>query len=199
MVNYNNGKIYKIECGVTGLVYIGSTTKKTVAQRLSQHASDYRHWLKVDKKSKSISSFEVLQNGDYKIYLIELFQCKTKDELTAREGEVIRQFKLESECVNKIIPGRTTKEYRIDNKEKLKDTCREYYKENKDKLTEQVNLYRNSNKEKISDHMKDYYINNKAKIAEQRKLYRDKNREKIAEYQKQYKIKNKIKSNKLDF
>ena len=131
MVHYNNGKIYKIVCNITGAVYIGSTTKDTVSQRLSQHVVMYKHWLKLDKKPTNYSSFEIIKNGDYKIYLIELFPCNTKDELTSREGEVIRKYKDDMICVNKYIAGRSKKEYQKDycqqNKEALSGKQKEKY------------------------------------------------------------------------
>ena len=74
MVNYKNGKIYKIECGITGMVYIGSTTKETVAQRLSEHVSKYKRWLRLEKAATNYSSFEIIKNGNYKrgIILLQL-------------------------------------------------------------------------------------------------------------------------------
>ena len=50
MVNYEKGKIYKIVCNTTGEIYIGSTTKQTLAQRLSQHVSQYK---RCENKTKS--------------------------------------------------------------------------------------------------------------------------------------------------
>ena len=50
-----------------------------------------------------------------KIELIENYCCECKEELLRREGHYIR----ENECVNKLIAGRTKKEYKSENKEKL--------------------------------------------------------------------------------
>jgi hypothetical protein len=46
MTNYNNGKIYKIEPlnGEDGDIYIGSTTKKLLCQRMASHRYDYKRW-----------------------------------------------------------------------------------------------------------------------------------------------------------
>ena len=41
MVNYQNGKIYRIVCNTTDEVYIGSTVI-TLSKRLAKHNSDYR-------------------------------------------------------------------------------------------------------------------------------------------------------------
>jgi len=127
MVNYQNGKVYRIDGG--GLTYIGSTTKKYLCNRLALHKSHYKRFL--DGKNKTyITSFEVLKTDDYRIELIEKFPCDSKDELTAREGHYVRQM----ECVNKNIPGRTKKEsqkaWRQDNPEYNK----EYYHNNKEAI-----------------------------------------------------------------
>mmetsp|Transcript_32665 Transcript_32665/g.38319 ORF Transcript_32665/g.38319 Transcript_32665/m.38319 type:complete len:103 (+) Transcript_32665:95-403(+) len=42
MVNYKNGKIYKIVCNETNEIYIGSTTQ-TLTDRLCQHVSKFKH------------------------------------------------------------------------------------------------------------------------------------------------------------
>jgi hypothetical protein len=94
MVNYQQGKIYKIECNVTDKVYIGSTCKNTLAERLAQHVGNYKCYL--NGKSNYVSSFEILQNRNYDIVLIESYPCNSKDELHARE----RHWCNELECVN---------------------------------------------------------------------------------------------------
>ena len=48
MINYGNGKIYKIEpiCEHDeGDIYIGSTTKEKLCQRMTTHRSSYKYWL----------------------------------------------------------------------------------------------------------------------------------------------------------
>jgi hypothetical protein len=42
MVNYGNGKIYKIESHLGDKIYIGSTTKQYLSQRMDKHRSEYR-------------------------------------------------------------------------------------------------------------------------------------------------------------
>ena len=44
MVNYNNGKIYKIEDLSGEICYIGSTTKERLCQRMVNHRAKYIHW-----------------------------------------------------------------------------------------------------------------------------------------------------------
>ena len=138
MVNYENAKIYKIVCNITGLCYIGSTCKKYLAQRLYQHVNSYKRYK--NGKSNNVTSFEVLENDDYDIFLLEnVKNCTTKEQLHARERYYIEN----NECVNRYIAGRTKKEYREANKEKFKEYHKKYNKEykeeNKDKLREKAN------------------------------------------------------------
>jgi hypothetical protein len=57
-MNYQNSKIYKIE-SITGegKIYIGSTTKKYLSQRLTQHKLFYKYWK--DGKYDNISSYNI--------------------------------------------------------------------------------------------------------------------------------------------
>ena len=130
MVNYANGKIYKIECLTTGLIYIGSTTKDRLSQRLVQHRCDYKKYK--DGNYYFVTSFKVLENDNYIIGLLESVNCNTKDELLAREGHYIKTL----DCVNKHKMGRTKKEY---------------YQDNKEHFLEKQNLYHEANKEKINE------------------------------------------------
>ena len=123
-INYKNGKIYKIEpiCDHDeGDVYIGSTTKQYLSQRMTAHRDNYKRY-KNDKHAKTMS-FDLfdkygIENCD--IILLELVEASSKDELHTREAYYIKATK----CVNKYIPMRTIKEYRKqyrhDNKEHLK-------------------------------------------------------------------------------
>ena len=108
---YQLGKIYKIICNATGLCYIGSTTQRLLCQRLSQHIGDYKKWKR--GKHHFITSYKVIENEDYEIVLLEEYPCEIKDQLRSCERYWIEH----TECVNKIIPTRTYKEYYEDNKE----------------------------------------------------------------------------------
>ena len=96
MIDYQLGKIYKIECNVTGKVYIGSTCEPTLARRLTKHISSYKRYL--NGTYSYVSSFEVLVSGNYDIVLIESYPCNSKDELHARE----RYYTNNINCVNKV-------------------------------------------------------------------------------------------------
>ena len=139
MVNYNNGKIYKLECLTTGLIYVGSTTKHYLSQRLVNHRQDYEKY--INGKCRYITSFKILENDNYSISLLESVNCNTKDELLAREGYYIKTL----DCVNKKVMGRTRKEYHQDNKERLNEISRKYREDNLAVLLEKSKQYRLKN------------------------------------------------------
>lgn len=180
MVNYQKGKIYAIRSHQTDKVYIGSTTQ-VLSARLGSHVREKKYY--EDGIINYITSFEMLEFDDYYIELLELCPCDSKEELHKREGEIIRTT---PNCVNKYIPGRTNKQWKIDNKDILKEKRKQYniknrpnriqYDiDNKDKLQQ----YRIVNKDKLNQCSTQWYIDNKDKIKDSRKQYYAKNKDKI--------------------
>jgi hypothetical protein len=206
MVNYQLGKIYRIVCNTTGLVYVGSTCEATLARRIQGHKNHYKRYLKIG--GRSITSFAILENDNYEIILIESFPCNSKDELHKRE-----RFYIESmDCVNKVIPTRPKKEqknkyyeenkekidnyqmkYRAEHKEENFKYNKEYYTDNKQTILENQKMYRESHIDDIKNYRIQYYQNTKAKVKENGKKYREENKEIIKERKKRYYEKNKDK------
>ena len=142
MVNYTNSKVYKIWSTQGDKIYVGSTTKQYLSQRMDAHRTEYKRWK--DGKCKLITSFQLFDEYGIEncfIELIEAKECNSKDELHKLEGKFIRELN----CVNKVVSGRTRKEHYLDNKEHFK----QYYDDNK-------------------EHFKQYYDTNKEKILETR-------------------------------
>ena len=172
MPDYKRSKIYKIVDNTNGDIYIGSTCQKTLARRLSSHASGYRRYIKGTRPT-SMTSFPIIANNNYSIVLIEECPCESKDQLHSRERHYIETL----DCVNKYIPTRSKKEYNEDNKEKIK----EYREKNKEKKCQQNKEYREKNKEKI----KEFLEKNKEKRSQQNKEYREENKEKLKKQKKE--------------
>jgi len=159
MVNYQNSKIYRVVCSETNNIYIGSTTRP-LSQRLGKHKNNFNTCM-----TKNFIN--------PKIFLIENCPCNSKEELHSIERKYIENI----ECVNKIIPGRTPKEWRKENKEYYKDYFKDYYLNNKEKFNEKSKEYRQKNKE----HIKEWRQNNKESIALKNKEYKEKRKEKLDE------------------
>lgn len=120
---YKNGKIYKIVCNIKSETYYGSTIQ-TLRKRLIQH--------KTNKKINCVSR-NIIDRGDYKMELIKDYPCNSRYELEEEEKKYI----IENECINVKIPHRTQKEYKEDNKDKIKQQMKEYY-ENNNKTAEKI-------------------------------------------------------------
>jgi hypothetical protein len=127
-------KIYKIvSMNNPDMVYYGSTCQ-TLSQRFATHKSVHN----------TSSSKLIIEKGDAIILLIEEYPCNSVMEAKSREAYYI----LNNQCVNKNIPGRTSKEYR-------------------DAHKEQAQIYRDSqDKEERQKYNKNYYETNKDKILE---------------------------------
>jgi hypothetical protein len=150
MPDYSKSKIYKLE-SPSGLVYVGSTTQP-LCERKAGHMKDYKKW-KLGKLH-NITSFKLFEedNGNVEIYLIENYPCHSKEELHAREGHWIKN----TNCVNRLIMGRTKREYYQDNKEYFSELCKKYYEEHKEHLDKYRKEWREDNKETEREKKKVY-------------------------------------------
>lgn len=195
MPNYQDSKIYKLESA--GGLYIGSTTYN-LSHRLSVHKAIYKRYMSGAVNSCPSSKI-ILEHPDYKISLIELFPCSTKQELRDRECFHIMTF---PECVN--IQMRQTKDeiYTRHNRERrekyhqARETTREQreavkvakkeatkkkqqlkskelYERNREAFIEKSKTHYEANKE----HFKEYYQQNRAKHIEYTKAYYERNKE----------------------
>ena len=156
---YQSGKIYTLRSPNTDKYYIGSTIKKYLCNRLSEHNADYKRFL--SGEHRNMTSFEIIKLGDVYIELLEIFPCNTKLELNKREGELIREHK--NNCVNKMVAGRTGKEYNIECIEKRKEISKKYRENNPEKVKEACKKQHKKQYEKNSDYIKN-------KVSEYRRL-----------------------------
>jgi len=188
---YQNGKIYKLWCMETDLIYIGSTCNH-LYKRLSEHK----------KKTNTCNSKKLFElSNNVKIELIEEYACNNKMELNRKEGEHIRLNK--EKCINKIIAGRTKKEYYEKNKDEIILKNKEYYEKNKEKYKEYNKEYQLNNKDKLKKYYqnnnkdKEYYEKNKDKIKLRKKEYYEKNKEMILQKLREKRNNKKIEINNI--
>lgn len=201
MVNYKDGKIYKLVDLSTKKVYFGSTCC-SLTSRKAKHKQYYKGFINENNNQKYISSIEIVKNNCFIIVLVENFSCTSKIELEEREKYYILNF----DCVNKNIPRRTIQEYQKDKKNKIKEYKKKYYKNNINKIKDYKKKYdcenfnknkeyRIKNKDKIKISQKQYYEENKEKIQKTNKKWRDNNRDKVNICNKKSYHKNKDKIN----
>ncbi len=179
MVNYQNGKVYKIIAG--DLIYVGSTVKQ-LSNRMSSHRTAYRRYKQ--GKRPGMTSFVLfdkhgLENA--KIVLLELYPCNSKEQLLMKEQEYIDKL----DCINKIKAYASAEQ----RQERVNEAKRRYSTRNPDKNRD----YYHANKEQCIQKSKDYYNQNKDKVLQRVKEYNVQNKEQICENNKQYRVANKDK------
>ncbi len=134
MPNYNESKVYKIVDNTNGNVYIGSTTEKYLCRRLASHVGNYHTYEKGNRRFTS--SFDIIKNGNYEIFLLELVNTSSKDELHKRERYYIESIP----CINIRIPSRPQSEYmKIYDKEKAENRLKP---KNNDSVKTQLHIYK---------------------------------------------------------
>lgn len=174
MVNYKLGKIYKIVSSETDQIYIGSTAKPRLCQRMNQHRGDFKVWQ--NGKCNCTSSFHLFKEygvDTCKIILIQKYPCDSKEELRAREQYHVDQNK--DICVNlhkAYISADDRKKVKAENDKKYRD-------EHKKEITEHAKFFRAEHKKEIAEWNKKYYNSNKELILSKQKKYRDVNKDTI--------------------
>jgi adenylate kinase family enzyme len=125
-----NAKIYMISDNAETMFYIGSTTK-SLKERFSNHKTKYFAWNFDEYPFTTVFKiFNKFGCKNCKIQLLKDVSVPSKKELYKIEGKYIRDY----ECVNKCIAGRTDKQYRIDNPEKIKEKSKRHYDKHKNEL-----------------------------------------------------------------
>ena len=132
MPDYENGKIYEIVpmCEhEEHEIYIGSTTRKYLSQRLQEHKNDYKRYLKEKYSHVTLYKLFIKYGVDnFNIYLLENYKSNDVNQLKAKEGEYIRNNK----CINKKTEGRTRQEYNDTHKEEK----HEWYMKHRNEILE---------------------------------------------------------------
>jgi hypothetical protein len=136
------GFVYKITSPSTDKIYVGSTIV-SLKKRFSAH-----------KYKQNCSSKIIISLGDAVIECIEEVEFENKNELRIRERHHIELNR--DKCVNKIIPTRTRKEYKIDNADEIKEIEKQYYIDNIDRIRE----YSIANADRKKEYDKQYNIVN---------------------------------------
>ena len=144
---YPEAVIYKISTSDNSKVYYGSTNN--FRKRKSRHLSSFRSHLKGGSVAY-LTAFEVLSDPDCKFEIITTLQNISKQELEKLESHYI----LNNPCVNsKKILGDKVKSKQVNSDrfyQKHKNEIKEHYKQN-------IELFKVKNKE--------YYEQNKTKIS----------------------------------
>lgn len=133
---YKKGKIYKLISSLTTDIYIGSTILK-LNERLSKHKCHYK--LFIENEYPNCTSFRLFEKGIDKveIQLIEDYSCNCRNELEIKERYWIENT---VNCINKLIPTRTKKEYHQANRDVLLKKMKAYKQANKKVISEKAKV-----------------------------------------------------------
>ena len=135
-INYKNSKVYKIWSPQGDKIYVGSTCKDYLSQRMTSHREAYRQWKRTSHKFvTSYLIFDEYSLDNCFIELLEAKSCSSKDELKQLEGKYIRELI----CVNKVIPDRQRPEYRNDTKECANEYNKQYHNLHMDSINQRKN------------------------------------------------------------
>jgi hypothetical protein len=148
------GVIYKLICNETNEVYFGSTTQK-INERVSDHKAKCKAWKA--GKYHYFTSFQIIERGNYKYELVEEVVYEDKKQLETRERYYIEN----NDCINKVIPTRSIKEYRQANKDAINEYNKAYHQANKDAINARKREYRVANKDAINARQKELRLQKK--------------------------------------
>jgi len=162
MVNYQLGKIYTVQSLTSPEIYVGSTCM-ILCKRMAVHRSNWKKGVILGRNKEIVYDI-----NEWYIELYENYPCEKVEELTAREGVIIREIG----TLNKNIAGRTKKQYYTDHKEEVKQ-------------------YNTDHKEEIKQYNKQYHTDHKEEIKQQKKQYRTEHKEEIKQQKKQYRTEHK--------
>jgi hypothetical protein len=193
-IDYTKAVIYKIVCRDVSVTetYVGSTTD------LRKRKACHKH----DCNSPNCKQYHLFvyrfirENGGFENWEIVLIEkavdCSDSPSLRARERYWMEYLQA---GLNKQIPARTKSEWNEDNRDKIRENGKNYYKLNRDNRKECVKKYNELNRDKIIEYQSKYKILNKAKINEKHKEYYKQNRDKFIERAKKYNELNRDKIN----
>ena len=163
MVDYKNGKIYKLICDNNDLVYIGSTSQKYLSSRLAQHNAT---------KNRCCSK-QLIEAGNMRIVLIENYPCESRDQLRMREEYHMSNM----DCIN------IQKAY--ESPAEAKERQKQYGIDNRDKILEKKRIYVARTKDQKKEYDRINYLKNREFKLAQVKKYNELNKDTITEKRKQ--------------
>jgi hypothetical protein len=174
------GRVYKIICGLTNDIYVGSTLN-VLKHRFNGHKNAYKSWLE-DRSKSCISIFPLFEQyglEHFKIVLIKEYAVVDRSHLHALEQ--LWMNKLKRCTVNKIaafIP--TSNAYKeLVLKVAISAKKKVYHEANRTEILAKKKVYRDANKDEINAKTKVYREANRDVISAKKKVYREANRDVI--------------------
>ena len=134
-MDYSKSKIYKLYNNIDDEFYIGSTYMK-LTKRIAKHRSASSQ--ETFKNQKLYIKMNDIGKDKFFIELLEEYPCENIEQLRRKEGEYIKELR---PTLNKNVPGRTRKEYDIDNKEHVQERTGIYTEQHRERIKERMQSY----------------------------------------------------------
>ena len=188
---YAEGKIYMLKC-TDGFYYYGSTIN-TLTKRMTDHKKDSK--LHADRYV--YIHINDIGWDEVKCILVENYPCATKKELNEREDYYINKAQKENDmfCLNfnrasvsQVELKDKQKQYREENKSKIKKYKKEYRAANADIIRDYNKAYAEENSEQVRAAQKKHYEENKEQILAVNRAYTEANKEKVDAYKRKWAI-----------
>jgi len=169
-IDYSKTIIYTIRTGNS--LYVGSTTH--YVNRKNQHKSNIYN--ENDNYKYNYKLYKTIrENGEWDMQPHSKYQCNDGVEQKLEEERIRQLLKADLNTFScgtglncsELGEKEYKKQYWTENKDKLTEQQKQYRTDNKDKLLESAKQYRTDNKDKLAEQQKQYYTNNKDKILEQ--------------------------------
>jgi hypothetical protein len=128
MVNYANGKVYKLVNDVDDAVYVGCTCGK-LSERLNEHkkASRLKPNIRVYEHVTATGGWK---DGGWKIILLAETPCEDREQLHAHERHWVERVG----TLNMRVPGRSKTEYVATHREEQAEKARAYRAAHSEKI-----------------------------------------------------------------
>jgi len=156
---YANGKIYKLCCKDPNIteIYIGSTLNQY--RRKHEHKRDCNN---PNRKAYNLYVYQFIrENGGFEnwdIVILEEYPAENKNELVWKEREYIELLQPALNCVKR--PVVTSEE----NRKKLRELERKYYKQDTEKFREKNRKWRENNPDKVQELKNNWCEKNKERV-----------------------------------
>jgi hypothetical protein len=186
--------IYEIKCNDVNVEfnYVGHTINFRVRKNSHKQTCNRENGEHYNYKIYKC----IRENGgwdNWSMCPLEEYECESPIQARIREQYWldIKQSKLNSlRAYTSLAQAKEQhkiykKQYKIDNKEIIKEKDKQYYIDNKEVINEQNKQYRTNNKDNIKAYNKQYASDNKEAIKESKKQKYINNKEAILERQKQ--------------
>ena len=141
-LDLKTGTIYKLQCQVTGKVYIGRTTAE-IEKATKRNLVNFKRYNHGTYKTND-RMFEIFAHNNYSVTILEIIHELANETNFPLKLRKLQRFYIKQyvDAVNIVMPSRTLKEYYVENVADIAQQMREYYVDNKETLLQHNKEYR---------------------------------------------------------